>query len=223
MNLFINDKPIRIVSANGDVHREKFNATFSSKDEIVSKKLIGNVLIDEASTAHIDRIFKILEIKKLRRLDSLTLTVKDKGIATEFVKDQFKIVKAAGGIVKKDDKVLLIFRLGKWDLPKGKLKKKEEPIKGALREVEEECNVKVIAKEKVCSTWHTYIRKGKRVLKKTNWYVMECISDLGMQPQLEEDIEEVKWVEKKDIKKHLKNSYKSIEKVFEVFYKGSDY
>jgi ADP-ribose pyrophosphatase YjhB (NUDIX family) len=223
MKLFINDKPVKIISLHEAINKEKFNARFSGKEEIISKKLIGHVLIEDACSAHVERLFKLLDIKKLKKLNSVTLAVKDKETIIAFIKDQFKIVKAAGGLVKKNDKVLLIYRLGKWDLPKGKLKKGEDPVKGAKREVEEECNVKVVVMDKLCCTWHTYIRKGKRVLKKTNWYTMECIDDVDMQPQKEEDIEEVKWMEKKDVRKSLRNSYKSIEKVFERFYKGTDF
>lgn len=223
MNLFINDKSIKISTMDGSIQLERFNVILSGKNDIISKLLVGNVLIEDATTNHVERLLKLLEVKKLRKLNTLTLTVKDKDVVVEFIKDQFKIVKAAGGVVRKDDKVLMIYRLGKWDLPKGKLKKKEDPVKGGIREVEEECNIKVNPKEKLCSTWHTYIRKGKRVLKKTNWYIMDCLSDQEMRPQLEEDIEEVRWIEKKDVQKCLKNSYKSIEKVFEVFYKGTDF
>ena len=223
MNLFINDKPVNIISKGVEIIRLNYNGVILHKDDIISKKLIGDVLIEDVNFTHIERLFKILEIKKLKKLNSLTLVVASKSNTVEFIKDQFKIVKAAGGIVTKDEKVLLIFRLSKWDLPKGKLKKKENVQTGGIREVEEECNVKVTAKDKLCSTWHTYIRKGKRVLKKTTWFTMDCVSDLEMQPQIEENIEEVRWVEKKDLKKCMKNSYKSIEKVFEVFYGTKDY
>lgn len=54
-----------------------------------------------------------------------------------------KFILAAGGLVKNtEDQWLLIFRLGKWDLPKGKLENGETPEAAALREVEEECGIK---------------------------------------------------------------------------------
>ena len=43
----------------------------------------------------------------------------------------YKIIEAAGGAVVKDKKLLAIYRLGKWDLPKGKMERgesKEEKI-----------------------------------------------------------------------------------------------
>lgn len=218
MKVFINDKPVSIKNFDGQQIPKKYDAIISGKDEIISKKLVGDVLIEGATTSHIERLLKILEIKKLRKLKSLTLSVANKELTEEFIKDQFKIIRAAGGLVLKDDKVLMIYRLKKWDLPKGKLDKKEDTDKAAKREVEEECKVKVEVKEKLCSTWHTYIRKDSRILKKTDWYVMNCLSDKDMAPQIEEHIEELKWMTKKEVKKALTNSYKSIERVFEKYY-----
>ena len=37
----------------------------------------------------------------------------------------FKLVEAAGGVVLKENKLLFIHRLGKWDLPKGKMEGEE--------------------------------------------------------------------------------------------------
>jgi hypothetical protein len=51
----------------------------------------------------------------------------------------FKKINAAGGIVKNNKgEYLFIKRLGLWDLPKGKLHKKESSRDGAIREVGEE-------------------------------------------------------------------------------------
>ncbi len=53
---------------------------------------------------------------------------------------QFKNIEAAGGLVfNAKNEFLLIKRLGKADLPKGKIEKGEDPKTAALREVEEEC------------------------------------------------------------------------------------
>ena len=53
------------------------------------------------------------------------------------------MVEAAGGLVyNKEDELLMIFRNGKWDLPKGKKEKGEEIESCAKREVQEECGVR---------------------------------------------------------------------------------
>jgi len=219
MKLFLNDKPVWIVQLGEQLDSSAYDAVLDGKNEIISKNLVGNVIIMGASPSHIDRLLKLLEVKKLKKLKEITFAVPDRKFAVEFVKDQFKIVKAAGGIVVKEDKILMIFRLKKWDLPKGKLRKKEDSEKGAKREVEEECNIKVEVKEKICKTWHTYVRKGRRILKKTTWYLMENVNDSMMRPQIEEYIEEVRSMHKKNFKKASKNYNRSIEEVLDNFYK----
>ncbi|HEX8546417.1 MAG TPA: NUDIX domain-containing protein, partial [Cytophagaceae bacterium] len=188
MKLFINDKTLKITKFVTPVISGSFDSKLNGKDPITSKTLVGSVLIEGATEYQIERLFKLLEIKKLRKLTSITLSVQDEEHIVQFIKDQFKIIRASGGVVIKDDKVLMIYRLSKWDLPKGKLERGEDPMLGAHREVEEECNIKVEVKEKLCSTWHTYIRKGRRILKKTTWYIMDCLDDSKMGPQIEENI-----------------------------------
>src|ERR1700752_3638652 len=56
---------------------------------------------------------------------------------------KFTLVIAGGGLVQNEkNEVLIIFRKGKWDLPKGKLDKKEKIEDCAIREVEEETGLK---------------------------------------------------------------------------------
>lgn len=218
MKIFINDKTIHIVGLQAPETQGEFDVTITSDAEIISKDLKGNVLINGAAARHVQRLLKLLEIKKLKNLVSITLAANNPEFLKEFLKDEFKIIKASGGVVCKDDKVLMIYRMGKWDLPKGKLKKGEDSEKGGKREVEEECNVKVAITQKLCSTWHTYMRKDRKILKKTDWYLMSCLNDSNMSPQLEENIEEVRWMAKEEIEIALLNSYKSIEMVFEQLY-----
>ena len=219
VKIFINEKTVQIVGLEASADKSNYDVCIESDDEIISKSLIGNVLIVDAKAKHIQRLLKLLEIKKLKKLNSITLSAKNAPFLQEYFKDEFKIVKAAGGVVCKDDKVLMIYRLGKWDLPKGKLKKGEGSLDGGKREVEEECSVAVAVKSKIGATWHTYIRKDRKILKKTDWYSMDCLNDTNMQPQLEENIEEVRWMTKEEVLIALTNSYKSIEHVFEQVYK----
>ena len=214
MKVFINDKPVEFIQYNGKSDVVSFDTVLWSDEVLIAKKLVGHVLIQNMTTQQIDKLIELMELKKLKKLLSLTISLKDYDLMTEYFKDHFKIIKAAGGLVKKAEKVLLIYRLKRWDLPKGKLKKGEDSAEGAKREVEEECNVRVILKELLCTTWHTYVRKNKRILKRTDWYTMNCLDDSNMQPQLEEFIEEVKWMGEKEVLKALTNTYHSIEEVF---------
>jgi ADP-ribose pyrophosphatase YjhB (NUDIX family) len=217
MKIFINDRLVKLIAFDERNPTVGYDTVLKGTDEITSKKLTGHVIILTATTLQIERLLRILEFKKLKKLKAITFAVSDYETVKDFVKDQFKIIKASGGLVKKGDKILMMFRLKKWDLPKGKLKKGEDSIKGAKREVEEECNIKVEVREKLCSTWHTYIRKDRRILKKTDWYIMNCLDDSNMRPQIEEFIEEVRWMKKDEVQKALKNSYLSIEEVMSEY------
>jgi len=108
----------------------------------------------------------------------------------------FKEIDAAGGLVhNENNEYLLIYRKGKWDLPKGKLDDEETPEQAAVREVEEECGVddlKIGAE--LASTYHTYEQDGVRILKRTYWFDMISAQE-HFTPQAEEDIEKVEWTE----------------------------
>ncbi|MEX1131852.1 MAG: NUDIX domain-containing protein [Flavobacteriales bacterium] len=111
-------------------------------------------------------------------------------------KEGYIRVKAAGGVVLDEQgRLLAIRRLGKWDLPKGKVEKGEAIDAAALREVQEECGIQELQLlDPLMSTWHTYVRNGKQHLKRTEWFLMRSSSKEALVPQVEEDIEEVRWV-----------------------------
>lgn len=134
------------------------------------------------------------------------------------VKQDFKIIDAAGGVVSnKKGKCLLIYRLKKWDLPKGKLDKGESFKMAAIREVEEETGVKVKLIKSITTTWHTYTIRNNPILKRNKWYAMRCLDDSGMKPQKEENIEKVTWMSDHEVSTAFKKSYRSIRYVIEVF------
>ncbi|WP_240894404.1 NUDIX hydrolase [Parapedobacter sp. SGR-10] len=126
-------------------------------------------------------------------------------------------IKAAGGLVKNGSgEYLFIHRLGKWDLPKGKVEEDEKMREAALREVEEECGIKVdYLGKKIATTYHTYYMRGKFVLKQTQWYEMGVNKQPRLIPQQEEDITEAIWLDAKDLKKIKENTYPLIEEILE--------
>jgi ADP-ribose pyrophosphatase YjhB (NUDIX family) len=127
-------------------------------------------------------------------------------------KRNFKYVEAAGGIVTNSkDEVLVMKRLGVWDLPKGKLEQNESFQQAAVREVCEECGLShVKIKNPLLSTYHTYKIKDKKFLKKTYWFSMYYDGNEKLVPQTEEDIEEVRWIKKSELGEIMKNTYASI-------------
>ncbi len=130
----------------------------------------------------------------------------------------FQYVEAAGGIVECENNFLAIFRNEKWDLPKGKLEKNEDPIQGAMREIEEECGVKGLQYVKPLTvTYHTYEYKGSPVLKKTFWYQFHLTEKQRLTPQIEEGITQAVWFEEENIGAFLKNTFVSIKAVLKNY------
>ncbi|MCC6541839.1 MAG: NUDIX domain-containing protein [Flavobacteriales bacterium] len=126
--------------------------------------------------------------------------------------DDHVFVLAAGGVVEDErGRLLAIKRLGKWDLPKGKVEKHEAVEVGAVREVQEECGLNQVELVKpVTSTWHTYERKGKQHLKRTDWFLMRASSKEMLTAQSEEDIEEVRWLDEAGVRMMEADTYPSL-------------
>lgn len=116
-------------------------------------------------------------------------------IWSEFQK-LFRIIEAAGGIVNNSaGEILFIKRLGKWDLPKGKMEKGESREESAVREIEEETGLTNVELVKfINTTYHIYVeRNGDKVLKCTHWFEMNFYGEDTSKPQIEEGITEVAW------------------------------
>lgn len=217
MRLFIGDRPIKITDRFQKTDSNTFDFIVDA-DKIGSvRKLKGKLLIKGTDSENIHDILDTLE-KNVRYASVILLTANLRKTEAA-VKKHYKIVEAGGGLVIKDGKFLLMRRLGKWDLPKGKLDKGEGPSEGALRETEEECGVRAVVEEKLCTTCHTYSSGGRRMLKKTYWFLMSCTDDREMKPQEEEFIEELRWVSSDELNQYLENSYNSIRTVFKKYFK----
>jgi 8-oxo-dGTP pyrophosphatase MutT (NUDIX family) len=124
-----------------------------------------------------------------------------------------KIVAAGGLVLNEQNELLMMFRRGHWDLPKGKLDDGETILECAVREVKEETGLQnIVPGKKIGTTVHEYfdIHVLNFVQKETHWFEMNAKNDQALIPQTDEDIVELKWVQKKDIEKYLKQSYKNI-------------
>ena len=218
--IYVNDIPIFFKRLNNlKLKKEDFDTYIDGSSGIVPKKLYSRVLIYDSSINTIVDLLKKMTSFKYKKIYSITITLKDYNSVLKQVKKMFKIVKAAGGVVKnKNDEILFIYRMKKWDLPKGKLDKGETILECARREVQEETMVDVECKDKIVSTWHTYTRNKKYVLKKTTWFRMLCLDDSKMKPQKKEKIEKVEWMKKSTIDDILLNSYKTLNFVIKEYF-----
>jgi 8-oxo-dGTP pyrophosphatase MutT (NUDIX family) len=218
MKIFINDKPLDICNSE-DLPKEKtFECVYDSPLDLpATADFHDDVLIIEPTKDVIIKLLYLLRTRKLKHLDSVTILTSQKKEIKEFIKSRFTVIKAAGGVVTKGKKILFIFRLGKWDLPKGKFEKGETPESCAVREVEEECGVKVKLGPEICKTWHTYTHNRKNILKKTYWYAMENVNDSQMKPQREEGIVDIRWLRHHEAKVALVNSYPSMRYLYKRF------
>ena len=132
-----------------------------------------------------------------------------------------KKIIAAGGLVTNDNnELLMIYRRGKWDLPKGKLDEGEEIEDCAVREVQEETGLKEVAIEKfIGTTTHEYFDtySNQDVIKESHWYAMKAAPGQTLIPQTSEDIEDIEWVREEILDVYLNNSYGNIVDIVKRF------
>ena len=103
-------------------------------------------------------------------------------------------LRAGSIVINQNQEMLLIYRKGKWDFPKGKLEKEEKTKEGALRETAEETglNLKQL-KVKSPQMKTTHLKRGKKI--KTQWYVISYTGCLNsFVPQKKEGIIACTWV-----------------------------
>jgi 8-oxo-dGTP pyrophosphatase MutT (NUDIX family) len=165
----------------------------------------------------VDDLKELIEFyTKLSRINTLYLFSHDIDELRDAFRKCFRVILAAGGLVKNDmDEYLLIHRRGRWDLPKGKLSKKETVEEAALREVREECGLQELKINRpLLSTYHIYYIGNEMVLKKTQWFEMDYEGKTPPKPQTEEGIRTVEWVAPERIVPYLSEAFPTIRDVF---------
>lgn len=120
-------------------------------------------------------------------------------------KPEVEPIIAAGGVVFRyslndpEPMVLMIFRNGVWDLPKGKLESGESIPMCAVREVAEEVGSSLPAiVRKIDTTYHEYPEGEKVMGKTTYWYSMIFTSPETFTPEKKEGIKAVEWMSLSD-------------------------
>lgn len=195
--VFVNEKKLLLSKQSEALEKTLKYESFTTLE--IALDLLQNTSVKELNVygEEIDEIWK--EFKKL-----------------------FRIIEAAGGIVNKPNgDILFIKRLGKWDLPKGKMEKGESREESAVREIEEETNLQnVELLDFINTTYHIYIeRNGDKVLKFTHWFEMNFDGEDTSKPQLEEGITEVAWKNTLQIEEQVfPSTFKNIKLIIKEFW-----
>jgi len=172
-------------------------------------------LVDSVSYDFVNQLVSEIESDS-KGSDFLILHLEFNQLWDQF-RSHFVEIPAAGGLVQNDEgSFLFIKRLGVWDLPKGKTEKNETSESAAIREVEEECgltNLQIVSQ--LDSTFHIYRSPylpfpKNLVLKETKWFLMKYSGNEIPVPQIEENIEEVRWFAVSELDEVKANTYSSL-------------
>jgi len=181
---------------------EKNNSLNGNIDQLVDIECFG------------DFLQLLLQLERSKHVVKLIIVRKQEPDLMSLLKDNLTQIPAAGGLVINErGQFLFIKRMGRWDLPKGRIEAGETPEEAAIREVEEECGVSGLTiKRKLPSTFHLYRSpfikdENNWVLKETCWYEMGYSGSDPLVPQTEEQIEEVRWVAKEELPAACQKTY----------------
>jgi 8-oxo-dGTP pyrophosphatase MutT (NUDIX family) len=186
--------------------------------ELLSSKpqnpLPDELVIEYTSRAQLKKSFKIFEKDNDHEKLMIWSAKKNIKLKKKFFR-LFTRINAAGGFVTNEKgERLFIFRLGKWDLPKGKLSGKETPEEAAIREVKEETGLRQLRiTSQLPSTFHIYSRKEKQILKQTFWFEMQAPAYQILTPEIKEDITDVRWISSQELSIILANTYGTIKEL----------
>lgn len=186
--VFVNDKPIILTT------------------EVEKESKFKNYLL---KSVNLKKVIRELNTTKLKEVHLIHHN--EKKLLKKFLKKLPNVIAGGGKVVNKKGDVLFIYRNGKWDLPKGKTEKKEPIEASAIREVEEETGVNGLKITKPLeTTYHIFKRNGRFRIKITYWFEMYTEFDGDFTPEEKEGITKVAWLNDKQIKKAMKNSYANI-------------
>lgn len=201
LKIYIRNKPLFLCSVLNDglntlIHRPDY------------------IFMDELSNLAIKTMLKELALPEM---SGGILYHSDLAALKKAVFHKFEVIQAGGGLVLNENKdVLMMFRRGFWDLPKGKLDEGETLENCALREVQEETGLRTLQLIKaLTATYHTYEQGTHHILKESHWFLMEATSSETLIPQTEEDITEIKWVPQSELPQYKENTYPSIMEVLQ--------
>ncbi|CAC9585693.1 hypothetical protein [uncultured Gammaproteobacteria bacterium] len=117
--------------------------------------------------------------------------------------------------------VLLIYKNGRWDLPKGGIQDNYTKKDNALKEVSEETGLdkkKLSIKQILPSTYYHKKTLSQKYIKKIYWYEMSYEGNLAdTTPQIKEDIYGCVWFTPKQLLTQLENTKEQIRYVIDFW------
>ena len=186
--VFVNDKPIVLTT---EVSKET-----DFKNYLLKTVKIGKVIKD---------------LRKPSIKEAHLIGKNEKKLLKKFLKKLPNVIAGGGKVYNEKGEILFIYRNDKWDLPKGKVDRKETIEAAALREVEEETGVKNLKIIKPLeTTYHIFKRNGRHRIKITYWFEMKTTYTGKLQPEEIEGITKVEWLNSEKTQKALENSYANI-------------
>ena len=119
-------------------------------------------------------------------------------------------IKAAGGVVIDQGKILFIKKNGRLEFPKGRLKKDSKKKNTAIREICEETGIqkKYLTIIKTLIPTHNNIKiNGVSGVKKTFWFLVKFSGDekTKLSPEKREGITKCKWLTINEVSSKIKN------------------
>jgi ADP-ribose pyrophosphatase YjhB (NUDIX family) len=186
--VFVNDKPIVLTTK---VEKENGFKNYSLK------------------TVNLNKVVR--ELNKTSLKEVRLIHKNEEKLLKKFLKKLPNVIAGGGKAYNDNGDILFIYRNDKWDLPKGKAEKKEPIEKTAIREVEEETGVKGLEIIKPLeTTYHIFKRNGRNRIKITYWFEMKTSYSGKLEPEEDEGITKVAWLNKEETIKALENSYANI-------------
>lgn len=198
MKIYFDDRPLQIIKAVPGLVEQLDNKEGFTIVNLPDEETVAEVVAQMQTN-------KELKVK---------IYAPDRQHMLQQIQKNFTLMQAAGGLVTTNtEKLMLIFRKGKWDLPKGKRDEGETMDQCALREVMEETAVKNLVLEKLLHvTYHTYTEKQKTILKETHWFHMTTTLQ-PLKAQADEGIEKCIWVDEGDLSTFTDNMHLSVQDV----------
>jgi ADP-ribose pyrophosphatase YjhB (NUDIX family) len=189
---------------------------FVNDRPLILEEVQGGELPGSGALFSLENLVDGLDALWLGTLGEIRFFTLDLERSWELLKGHFRIEEAGGGkVYNSNDDVLFIFRWGKWDLPKGKREPGEDLSVCALREVQEECGLKVVRLiAPLQQTYHVFRRNGAFTLKITHWFLMHTDAEEKPEPQVKEGIEKAVFLDRNSQIEALQNTYSNIRLLF---------